>query len=77
MPECGKGCIGAQFTACEGEGGAVRAGGVVGPGGACAPAVAEAAINTHERTSARFIAIPENDPRARKFPAGCLFRASS
>ena len=67
VPECGAGCIGAQLAARSGDGGAVRAGGVVGPGGACAPATLEAAVNTHERSSARFIPMWENGLRSRRF----------
>jgi hypothetical protein len=67
VPECGAGCIGAQLAARSGDGGAVRAGGVVGPGGACAPATPEAAVNTHERSSARFIPMWENGLRSRRF----------
>src|SRR3979411_1458950 len=54
LPECGNGDIGAQFAAC-GDGGAVWAGGVTGPGGAWAPATPEAAINRQDRNSVRFI----------------------
>jgi hypothetical protein len=79
VPECGAGCIGAQLTARSGDGGAVLAGGVVGPGGACAPATSAAIIMTHEIRSARFIAIQGNGLRARRFHdqiAAFLFDAS-
>jgi hypothetical protein len=45
VPRGGTGCIGAQSLARTGAGGAVWAGGVAGMGGACAPAVPEAAIS--------------------------------
>jgi hypothetical protein len=57
VPERGAGCMGAQSPARSGDGGAVRAGGVVGPGGAWAPATSAAAIITHERNSARLKSI--------------------
>jgi hypothetical protein len=62
VPECGAGCIGAQLAAREGDGGAVLAGGVVGPGGACAPAKSgvvkpAATIIAHEIRRGRFIAM--------------------
>ena len=63
MPERGEDCTGAQLAARSGDGGAVRAGGVKGPGGACALATLEAAVNTHESKNARFI------PMGRKRPA--------
>jgi hypothetical protein len=56
-------CIGAQLAARSGDGGAVRAGGVEGPGGACALATLVAAVNTHESKNARFV------PMGRKRPA--------
>ena len=55
VPDRGARGIGAQSAARSRDGGAVWAGGVVGAGGACAPAALEAAVNTHERRSARFI----------------------
>jgi hypothetical protein len=58
--ECCPGCIGAQFTADGGDGGAVWAGGVAGPGGACADAPPEAAITIHDRKIVRFIPMREN-----------------
>src|SRR6185436_17039420 len=66
-PAFGRGCIGAQFAARWGDGGAVWAGGVAGPGGACATAMSAAAIVMHARTSARFVAIQENGERCRRF----------
>jgi hypothetical protein len=48
-------CIGAQLAAGGGDGGAVWAGGVTGPGGACAEAPPQAAITIHDRKIARFI----------------------
>jgi len=67
VPDCGAGCIGAQLAARSGEVGAVRGAGVVSPGGACAPATPETAVNTHERRSARLISMWENGVRARRF----------
>ena len=49
------GCIGAQLALGGGVGGAVWAGGVTGPGGACAEAPPEAAITIHDRKIVRFI----------------------
>jgi len=57
MAEFGAGCIGAQLAAREADGGAVGAGGVTGPGGACATAMLAATITTHDRKSERFIAM--------------------
>jgi len=57
MAEFGAGCIGAQLAAREADGGAVGAGGGTGPGGACATAMLEAIITTHDRKSERFIAM--------------------
>jgi hypothetical protein len=68
VPECGEGCIGAQLAARSGDGGAVRAGGFVGPGGACAPATLETAVNTHERRSARFIPMMGKRPALAEVP---------
>jgi hypothetical protein len=66
-PEFGIGSIGAQLTARCGDGGAVWAGGVAGPGGACAPATSAAAIITHERRIARFIAMQGNGLHWQRF----------
>src|SRR6185295_10784775 len=68
VPECGKGCIGAQLVAREAEGGAVGAGGVVGPGGAWATAMPEAAIRRHDRKSARLIAMQGKRSAAAEVP---------
>ena len=68
VPECGAGRIGAQSAARSGDGGAVRAGGVVGPGGACAPATSAAAIITHERNSARFKSMQGKRPAPAEVP---------
>jgi len=57
VPECGAGCIGAQLAVRSGDGGAVRAGGVVGLGGACAAAMLAVVAHTHEIRRARFIAM--------------------
>jgi hypothetical protein len=72
-PAFGAGCIGAQLAARCGEGGAVWAGGVVGPGGACAPATSAAAIIMHERSSVRFIAMQGKRPALAEVPGsrGC------
>ena len=67
-PERGEGCIGAQSAARSGDGGAVRAGGVAGPGGACAPATLEAAVNTHESKNARFIPMEGKRPALVEVP---------
>ena len=67
-PERGEGCIGAQSAARSGDGGAVRAGGVAGPGGACAPATLEAAVNTHESKNARFIPMEGKRPALAEVP---------
>jgi len=68
VPVCGAGCIGVQLAAArEGDGGAVWAGGVVGPGGACAPATSAATIITQEIRRARFIAMQGNGLRPRRF----------
>ena len=67
VPECGAGCIGAQLADRSGDGGAVRGAGVVSLGGACAPATPETAVNTHERRSARLIAMWGNGQRRRRF----------
>ena len=68
MPVCGAGCIGVQLAAArEGDGGAVWAGGVVGPGGACAPATSAATTITQEIRRARFIAMQGNGLRPRRF----------
>jgi hypothetical protein len=56
--EPGAGCIGAQLAADGGDGGAVWAGGVTGPGGACAEAPPQTAITVHDRKIARFIPMP-------------------
>jgi hypothetical protein len=50
------------FAARSGDGGAVCAGGVAGPGGAWAPATSVSAINTHERRRARCIAMRRKRP---------------
>jgi hypothetical protein len=68
VPECGAGRIGAQSAARSGDGGAVRAGGVVGPGGAWAPATSAAAIITHERNSARFKSMQGKRPAPAEVP---------
>ena len=68
MPERGEGCIGAQLAARSGDGGAVRAGGVAGPGGACALATLEAAVNTHESKNARFIPMEGKRPALAEVP---------
>jgi hypothetical protein len=57
VPRGGTGCIGAQSLARPAAGGAVWAGGVAGPGGACALAAPDAAISMHERKSVCFICI--------------------
>jgi hypothetical protein len=67
-PECGAGCIGAQLVAREGDGGAVWAGGVTGPGGACAEASPEAAIKIQESKNARFIPMQEKRLMATDVP---------
>src|SRR5438034_6871889 len=69
-PEFGAGCIGAQLAAAarSGDGGAVRAGGVVGPGGACAPATSATTIRAHEIRRARFIAIQGKRPALGEVP---------
>ena len=67
-PERGEGCIGAQSAARSGDGGAVRAGGVAGPGGACAPATREAAVNTHESKNASFIPMEGKRPTLAEVP---------
>ena len=67
-PGCGAGCIGAQLVARTGDGGAVWAGGVTGPGGACAEASPEAAIRIQDRNTALFIPMQGNGARARMFP---------
>jgi hypothetical protein len=73
-PGFGNGCIGAQSAARCGDGGAVWAGGVVGPGGACAAATSATAINTHERRSARFIAMQGKRPALAEVPqSNCRF----
>jgi hypothetical protein len=46
----------------SGDGGAVRAGGVAGPGGACAPAISATTIRAHEIRRARFIAMRGKRP---------------
>ena len=68
VPDCGARCIEAQSAARSGDGGAVWAGGVVGAGGACAPATLEAAINTHERRSARFKLMSGKQPVGAEVP---------
>jgi hypothetical protein len=57
-PGCCPGCIGEQLAAGGGDGGAVWAGGVTGPGGACAEAPPQTAITVHDRKIARFIPMP-------------------
>jgi hypothetical protein len=59
-------CIGAQPDR-AGIGGAIWAGGVAGDGGACALTAPDASTIAHERRSACFIRMRENDPRARMF----------
>jgi hypothetical protein len=61
--------MGAQLAVREADGGAVGAGGVTGPGGACAPATPETAIRIHDRNSARLIAMQGKRPAAAEVPA--------
>ena len=56
------------MAARSGDGGAVRAGGVAGPGGACALATLEAAVNTHESKNARFIPMEGKRPALAEVP---------
>ena len=63
-------CSGAQLPARDGEGGAVSAGGVTGPGGACAVAVPEpeAVIRINNVDSARLNAMPGKRSAAGEVP---------
>jgi hypothetical protein len=70
VPRGATGCIGVQLAARSGAGGAVRAGGVAGAGGACALATPDTAISTDAKNSECFICMPENHPRAQKVPQG-------
>jgi hypothetical protein len=62
VPRGGTGCIGAQSLARAIDGGAVRAGGVAGEGGDCAPATPDAAVSTHERKSVCLICMQGKRP---------------
>src|SRR5271156_4932613 len=58
VPRGGTGRIGMQSPERRGAGGAVCAGGVAGPGGACALATPDAAIRMHERRAVYLIRMP-------------------
>jgi hypothetical protein len=68
VPCWGIGCVGTQLLARSGGGGAVCAGGVAGPGGACAFTAPEGATSKQARRSEDFIDMRENGPQARKVP---------
>ena len=70
VPRCGTGCIGAQSLARGAAGGAVCAGGVAGAGGACAPAMPEAANAGIAITKVASSACSENEQQARRFRRG-------
>ena len=66
VPRGGTGFVGAQLVV--DTGGAVCAGGVAGPGGACATAAPVVTISAHEKYNQGFIRIRGNGPRWRRFP---------
>jgi hypothetical protein len=69
MLPCGVVCVGAQPLARSGAGGAVRAGGVAGAGGACALATPDAANSTHESNSECFICMVGKRPVCAEVPS--------